>query len=128
MRVRLALVALLAVVAAPSAFGKGCVRIDAPAVASPGVPVRITVRTYTSVVRDGKVVRGTPTLMSIARFQVVATGPNGRTRVIRVRLHGDPTARTARIAFPSAGVWRLRARGWIWAPSSCAPPAVVTVG
>ena len=117
----------VALAAAPTASAKGCVRIDVPAVAVVGEHLRITIRTYESIVDNGKVVPGAPTYLAIPRLDVVAEGPAGRTLKFRTRRLGRSAAGVARVVFPTRGLWRLRAANWKYAPRSCAPASVVRV-
>lgn len=99
-----------------------CVRIAAPATASSGEPIRVTVTTLMpSGWVSGRPIGLRPAPSTI-RLRLVLEGPNGEYREVMLR-RVAPRASQARaiIRLVTHGVWRLSLLGWDAAPEPCAP-------
>jgi hypothetical protein len=126
---RLAAVAIAtaALVAAPTAAAKTCIRIQAPATADVGETVRLVVRVYVPTWRQNRVVKLKPVATWAGRIELTVSAPGGA--VSRVKTTGaDDGVGIARLALRKVGRWRFEAVGWEYAPPTCAPPRIVRVG
>ena len=129
---KLALAALLALVLAPEAAAKSCVKMSlAPAPPVAGARVEIRLTTWRPAWPGGGRVRFVePIEMPKSyRLTVTATSPGGEA--IEIRLNRDAT-RThlwrAPYTFAEAGRWLVKApRLWNSAPRACALPMRFTV-
>jgi hypothetical protein len=126
-RLGLVAVAVLALIAAPTAAAKTCIRIQAPATAEVGDTVRLVVRVYLPTWRQNRVVKLTPVTTWAGRIELAVTAPGGAVSRVRIGGARDGVG-VARLALPAAGSWRFEAVGWEYAPPSCAPPRIVRVG
>jgi hypothetical protein len=125
-RLVVAALAIAALVGAPPAAAKSCIRIQAPAVADVGETVRIVVRVYLPTWRQGRVVKLTPMPNWGGRLKLRATTPTGGLKVLKTEGARDGVG-VVRVAFARAGRWRLDAVGWEYAPPTCAPPRFIRV-
>lgn len=128
---RLVLVVVAALVLAPAAAAKMCVRIaTVPANPIAGTPVTIRVTAMLVTMEGTRPVPGRRTipLPPQARINVRVTPPGAPPQMLRVRRRADrPSVLEGRFTFPSAGAWTL---GWAAFPnySACAGTIQVRVG
>jgi hypothetical protein len=104
-------VALAALVLAPPASAKMCIRIaTVPARPVAGAMTTIRVTTWNVVLVDGRLRRGNqPIPMSTgARLDVRVTSPGGVSRVVSVRRRdARRSVLEGRFVFPTSGLWKL---------------------
>jgi hypothetical protein len=128
-----ALLSTIAAVAAAFALpavadAKLCVRISAPATATPGESLRVSVTTLMPTWASGRLVGLRPVAAAVG-VRLVLKGPQGEHReVVLRRVSSHPSVLRTTIRLSSVGTWRLSVRGWEFAPRACAPPAFVRVG
>jgi hypothetical protein len=125
-RLLIAATVLAALVAAPSAAAKACVRIQAPATAEAGQPVRVVVRVYLPTWNAGRVVKLKPLTNWSPRLKVTASGPKGERRLLAAKGSRDGVG-VVTTTFAVEGEWQLNVLGWEYAPKSCAPTRTVRV-
>jgi hypothetical protein len=113
---RLALVAVAALVLAPEASAKMCVRITTvPARPVVGAPVTIRMTALSIVMANGRARPGDH-LIPLApetEFKVRLISPTATWRHVYVRRRADrPSVLEGRFTFPSAGMWTLSWSAW----------------
>ena len=100
---------LAALVVAPPASAKWCVRITAsPARPVVGAPVTIRVQTFHAVSRGGKIEPGKPLVLLSPAPILLAYSPQGVMENPTLRQRRDRSIWEGTVRFGRAGVWRLR--------------------
>lgn len=104
---RLAFVVAAALVAAPSAHGKGCARITTTTPVVAGKPARITLTTLLPTYSTrGALVDLQPYADGIVAMSVFVQPPFGNAVLLQlVRSRSDRSRWTARFVFSKAGTW-----------------------
>jgi hypothetical protein len=122
MRKSIPLVALAALVLAPTASAKMCVRIaTVPAKPVAGVPTTIRITAVNPVVAAGTVTPGRQLVPLAPNFRLNVRISKGRAqpRVLSARRRPDDSSvLEVRFVFPTAGRWKLR---WAAFPDGNAP-------
>jgi hypothetical protein len=113
---RLLVVAVAALVLAPGASAKMCVKIAAvPARPVAGTQVTIRVTALSIVLSNGRARPGDHLipLSPESQLNIRVVSPGGVARLVRVRRSaGRPSVLEGSFAFPSAGVWTLSWAAW----------------